>query len=141
MKHLIKFCIVTGLGLFLSTGLQAGTYKWTDEQGNVHYGQRPPPGSQYEKMKIDKSPRPSTTTPAPSSNTAVDAESSKAIEAEVTKNAEIRAQNCKAAKNNLQLYQVHRHIKGKDGKIRLISNSERQSKIETAKDHIREFCD
>jgi|GEM_PF-4337876 len=28
--------------LLLSTHSYAATYKWTDEQGNIHYGERPP---------------------------------------------------------------------------------------------------
>ena len=142
MKQLIKLCVVTGLSLFLSTGLQAGTYKWTDEQGNVHYGQRPPPGKQYEKVKIEKPPRSSGTTQAPASNTATESDkASKTVEAEVARNAEIRKQNCKAAKNNLQLYQVKRYIKGEDGKTRRVDKEERESKIKQQKGYIREFCD
>ena len=139
MNHLIKLCIMTGLGLLLSASLQAGSYKWTDEEGNVHYGSRPPAGSQYEKMKIDKAPRPSQT--APKTSAAKTDKASQTIESEAAKNAEIRKQNCKAAKNNLKLYQVHRYIKGADGKVRKLSDSEREAKIKTAEGHIRQFCD
>lgn len=147
MKHFIKICakicIVAGLGLFLSTTLQAATYKWTDEKGDVHYSQRPPPGKQYEKIKIDKPPRPSGTTPAPSysspSSSSGDA-GSKAVEDEVAKNEEFRKKNCEAAKKNLKVYQVYSRVKGEDGKIRVVSPKEREEKIQASKDAIREFC-
>ena len=140
MNHLIKLCITTGLGLLLSANLHAGSYKWTDKDGNVHYGSRPPAGSQYEKMKIDKAPRSSGQTAPKTPATETD-KASQTIESEAAKNAEIRKQNCKAAKNNLKLYQVHRYIKGADGKVRKLSDSEREAKIKTAEGHIRQFCD
>lgn len=48
--------------LFLAAVVQpaaAGVYKWVDEEGRVHYGQRPPAvADQAEKMKLDKAPPP-----------------------------------------------------------------------------------
>ena len=45
--------------LLITAGLaQAAMYKWVDENGNVHYGQRPPAGRPYERMR--PAPRPST---------------------------------------------------------------------------------
>jgi len=147
MTHFIKICtkicIVTGLTLFLATSLQAASYKWTDEKGNVHYSQRPPPGKQYEKIKIHKPPQPSDTKPAPSYSSPSSSSGdtgSKAVEDEVAKNASIIKQNCEAAKKNLNVYQVYSRVKDKDGKIRVVSPKEREEKIQAAKDAIREFC-
>lgn len=47
---------VTATRLLLLTGLllpltaAAGIYKWTDADGNVHYGEKPPAGEQAESM-------------------------------------------------------------------------------------------
>ncbi len=42
------------LGLMLAAGpSQAEFYKWTDESGQVHYTQTPPPKQQAEKIKVD----------------------------------------------------------------------------------------
>lgn len=143
MNYFIKICITTGLSLLLSTTLQAGTYKWTDEKGNVHYSQRPPPGKQYEKVKIDKPPQPSGTQPAPSDSSpssSSDDSGSDTVEAEVAKNEEFRKKNCEAAKKNLKVYQVYTRVKGEDGKIRVVSPKEKREKIQASKDAIREFC-
>ncbi|MGD9386124.1 MAG: DUF4124 domain-containing protein, partial [Thioalkalispiraceae bacterium] len=83
MKDFIKICIATGLSLLVSTAFvsttaqAAGMYKWTDEQGNVHYSQHPPRDKQYEKMKVDRGkPRygsqssTSSSSPAPSTGQA-----------------------------------------------------------------------
>ena len=150
MKHFIKICIATGLSLLISTAVlsttaqAAGMYKWTDEQGNVHYSQQRPQGKQYEKMKVDKAPRSSGTTTTPSYSSqpsATDDLGSRAVTDEVAKNLDIRKKNCEAAKNNLKTFQVYRRVKGEDGKIRVVSPEERKKGMETAKEQIREFCD
>lgn len=34
----------------------AGVYKWVDEQGQVHYGSRPPSGQAANPVRIEKAP-------------------------------------------------------------------------------------
>ena len=130
--------------LFLVLPVEAEVYKWTDEQGNVHYSQQRPQGKQYEKMKVDKAPRSSGTTTTPSYGSqpsATDDPGSKAIADEVAKNQEIRKKNCEAAKKNLKVFQIYRRVKGEDGKIRVVSEKERDEQIQRSKEAIREFCD
>jgi hypothetical protein len=155
MKHLIKICMTSGLGLLISTTFllttaqAAGMYKWTDEQGNVHYSQQPPRDKQYERMKVDKAPRSASTPPASSSSTGTsggsqtsgESSGSTTVEDELAKNAEIRKKNCEAAKKNLQVFQVYRRVKGEDGKIRVVTEKEREEQIQRSKEAIREFCD
>ena len=43
------------LGVSLSFGATAGVYKWVDEQGQVHYGDRPQADSAQE-MKLKAPP-------------------------------------------------------------------------------------
>lgn len=44
------------VALFLATaplgGAQAKVYKWTDANGKVHYGERPPAGAEAESLRI-----------------------------------------------------------------------------------------
>lgn len=149
MKHFAKTLFIAGLSLLISTTAQAGMYKWTDEQGNVHYSQQPPRDKQYEKMKVDKAPRsantPSESTSATGSGNGGTSSGqnpeSKTVEDEISKNAAVRSQNCEAAKKNLQVYQIYRRVKGEDGKIRVVSEKEREEQIQRSKDAIREFCD
>ncbi len=37
---------------FLSSSAWAGTYKWTDAEGNVHYGDQPPTDMQTDEIKV-----------------------------------------------------------------------------------------
>lgn len=145
MNQLIKIFITACLGLLLVSPIQAGLYKWTDEQGNVHYSQKPPRGVKYEKMKVDKAPPPSSAVGDTSDSTGGEpsdgAPGSKALADEVAKNAEIRRKNCAAAKQNLHAYSVYRRVKDETGKIRLVPEKERADKIAEAKKAIAEFCD
>jgi len=46
----------------LSASLTAGVYKWTDEQGNVHYGDKPVSTKKATELKIDTESRAGITT-------------------------------------------------------------------------------
>ncbi len=47
--------LATTLGAGLSGAAQAGLYKWTDEQGNVHYGDRiPPQYAEKEQRRLNE---------------------------------------------------------------------------------------
>lgn len=47
--------LATTLGAGLTGAVQAGLYKWTDEQGNVHYGDRiPPQYAEKEQRRLNE---------------------------------------------------------------------------------------
>jgi len=47
------------LGLLLCSVAQAGAYRWVDEQGGVHYGDRPPPpGKPGQQIDLPSAPAP-----------------------------------------------------------------------------------
>ena len=46
-------CVVICMGS--GTGLAGKIYKWTDAEGNVHYGSEKPADTAAEKMKVDTS--------------------------------------------------------------------------------------
>ena len=46
------------LGVLAATGVQADAYKWTDEDGVVHYSDRPHPGAQRVDLGESRSTRP-----------------------------------------------------------------------------------
>lgn len=147
MKHLITHRLLLLMSLLLSTSVSAGTYKWVDEKGNVHYSQQPPAGSNYERMKIDKS-RPAYNEPtqdaapkaAPNPKPATSSSTSTVIKEEIAKNKEIREKNCEAAKKNLEVYTVYKRYRDKDGNVIRMDDNERLKKIEESKQNIAEFC-
>ncbi|MDH3304042.1 MAG: DUF4124 domain-containing protein [Gammaproteobacteria bacterium] len=64
------------LGLFVASSALADTYKWTDEDGVVHFSDRPHPGA--EIVRLDKS-RSRSQTARPTTSPAPDAEASGAV--------------------------------------------------------------
>ena len=125
------------------------TYKWLDENGNVVYSQQPPKEGPYETIKTKKSsPSSSPSTPPPSSSFATqvkeeteESELDSKVQQEAAKSEQLRADNCKAAKNNLETYTVYRRIKNDQGEIIRLDDNERARRIQEAKDAIKEFCD
>jgi hypothetical protein len=149
MKQPITPLIIILAMLFSMTSYagNTNTYKWVDEEGNVHYSSRPPAGSNYEKLKV-KTPPASSTAPQPAAEdtTSGTAGGSKpsggdVVADELAKNQQIRAQNCEAAKQNLQAYTVFKRIKKPDGTVVRLDDEERARLIEESKANIKEFCD
>jgi len=146
MKRLVALTLPLFTGLLLCSNVSAATYKWVDEKGDVHYSQHPPAGSDYEKIKVEKSrpgeeppPAPkSTGTTSPTSGTS---SGSKVVQEELSKNQEIRTKNCEAAKKNLEIYTIYKRYKDKDGNVVRMDDEERLKKIEESKQNIAEFCD
>lgn len=149
MKQLNKFWLTTAFTLALTGLAEAATYKWVDKDGNVHYSQQPPAGTNYEKLKI-KTPQPSTDSsaadkPAATSTPASGGTENKRTEAvikeEVAKGKEIREKNCEQAKKSLELYTVYRRVRDKDGTVVYLDDNERAKRIEESKNAVKEFCD
>ena len=150
MKLTTSVILMSGLLLSLTPAVHAApSYKWTDEQGNVHYSQHPPRDRESQRLNI-KVPRSSTggQTQAPSAthnatfgSTGSSSSSGNIAEQESKKNKELRKQNCEAAKKNLQIYQVSRTIRDPSGKVINLTDSERTAKIEETKKAINNFCE
>ena len=149
MKQPITPLIMILAMLFSATSYagNTNTYKWVDEEGNVHYSARPPAGSNYEKLKVKTPPSssnaPETTVEGTTSGTTGSSKPSggDVVADELAKNQQIRAQNCEAAKKNLQAYTVFKRIKKPDGSVVRLDDKERAQLIEESKANIKEFCD
>jgi hypothetical protein len=149
MKQPITPFIIILAMLFSATSYagNTNTYKWVDEQGNVHYSSRPPAGSNYEKLKV-KTPPASSSAQQPATDGATSGTTGSSqpsdgdvVADELAKNQQIRAQNCEAAKKNLQAYTVFKRIKKPDGTVVRLDDKERAQLIEESKANIKEFCD
>ena len=148
MKTYRIFITSLFLSLIMVVSANANSYKWLDENGNVVYSQQPPAEGPYETIKTTKpSPAASRSTPAPSSFTtekkqeAEERELDSKVQQEAAKSEQLRAENCKAAKHNLETYTVYRRIKNDQGEIIRLDDNERAKRIQEAKDAIKEFCD
>lgn len=132
------------LALLLPIGVaQAEMYKWTDKNGNTVYSQNPPPTGNYQTLSAPPPP-PADSGAAANQSAAGDETGNKAPDKTVQKlskqNAETRKKYCEDAKKDLAIYQVYRRIKQKDGSVIRLSDTERQQKINQAKQAIEQFC-
>lgn len=149
MNHYRTFITSLLLSLIMLAPVNAASYKWIDENGNVVYSQQPPDEGPYEVIQTVKPSAPSSRTATPPSSSfatqtqqeAEERKVDKTVEQEVAKSAELRADNCKAAKHNLETYTVYRRIKNDQGEIVRLDDNERAKRIQEAKDAIKEFCD
>ena len=135
-------------GLIMVSTNAATTYKWVDENGNVVYSQQPPEEGPYETIKTKNSSKTGISSSTPSSSFATEVKKEtevqnldRKVEQEAAKSEKLRADNCRAAKNNLETYTVYRRIKNDQGEIIRLDDNERAKRIQEAKDAIKEFCD
>ena len=128
-----------------------GMYKWTDDEGEVHYTQYPPPGRASEAMRP---PPPLPAQSAQSADTKLqeqletikqqDAQQQQNI-AEQKQQAEIqkiRKQNCETARQNLVNLQRGGNVRYRDadGQVVRLTEEERQKRIEETNAQIKENC-
>jgi len=142
MKKLHLICLSILMSLTFATLAQAGMYKWVDKDGHVHYSQKPPADSNYEKLNI-KPQQPSSTSSGPTYSTpsdSSDSNSSDVIKKEETQAAEKREKICEQAKKALETYTVYRRIRNPDGTVVYLDDKERAKRIENAKQAIKDFC-
>lgn len=119
---------------------QAATtlYKWTDEDGTIHYSERPPTGqTEFEKVSSNYAPE----TPAPSQDTQPDGEENDTTEpsaaAPTQPEAEdpaVVAERCAKARKNLEALTSFARIRVQEsnGEFRFLNQDEiNQRKMET----------
>lgn len=130
--------------------LAAGMYKWVDEHGRVHYGDRPPPGSEHREMRA---PPPPSGDPGLRSERAQrrdrllrayehERESEARADAQL---AQDRAVRCQEARDRVRLldraegYPMYR--KGPGGEREFISDPERERMRALWEDRVRDYCE
>ena len=140
--------------LLLQTPVCAQIYKWTDDSGEVHYTQTPPPGG-VATQKIEGAPP-----PAESPETIrqeqqklqqqLDAmeernaarENQEALEKQRKKLDDISEKNCISARNNLAKLQqggIKRYLTP-EGEVIRLTDEERQRRTTEAQSQIDKYC-
>lgn len=147
-----RLLAATILSLFMVLPAQAGdVYKWVDEDGVTHYGERAPSDTNYSTVKTygevpgggaEAKQRLEEQRAAKSSAEAKEAEYAQQKKI-ADEQARVRAENCKGAKSNLKTIQENARVRilGDDGEFRYLTEEERQKQIENAKEVIADNCD
>lgn len=138
----ILFGMVALSWVTLSSG--AGVYRWVDEQGVTHFGEKPPAPGVGEKIKVS-APGPSSTPKTASGSTGKDTAPATPSEAEATAakaQAEVTRKNCEAYAANLKVLREHGRIREQstDGQVKMLSEEEKLSRIQQAEKYIAENC-
>lgn len=125
------------LGVVVGAG---SVYKWVDEDGNVHYGERPPQeqSKDAEKVRIEKGPSDSDDEAAGGN----DEDTTGGEEENGEPDDPIQKQQCKLSRDILERYQSAEFLyrEGEDGEKRRLTEEEKQAEIERVKNDIRKFC-
>ena len=133
---------LTLLLLPLGTVQASKLYKWVDESGQVHYTQTPPAQGQARQSQEMQLPRSVTAVGnADSAAAAAVDDSAPASDDPVEQFRAIRAENCKIARQNLEVYKTSERISQADGQVLVLDDQSRAAKIAEAEGMIREFCD
>ena len=150
MQFIVRNSCIFLAFVFVFFSVSAEIYKWIDEEGKVHYGEKPPISKQDTNIKTIKI------------RDNVDTESARNILRKKTKDLDERNENrreektnqieaqvkleknkalCKQAKKNLENFQHPRvTIEQDDGTMRTLGEEERQSGIVEAKDIVKRVC-
>ncbi len=144
---------VTGFCLSCALGVAGAgdVYRWLDEQGRVHFGDRPPEGQTVTKLRLH---------PGPESQGAPEADRSQARErllryyderraeqreaaARARQEQEAREVRCAEARRRLGQYEAAGRIfvTGEDGQRHFLSGEERDQLIARLRAEISRWCE
>ena len=127
----------------VATVASAQVYKWVDENGRVHYGEKPPPGAKSSAV------RPPTAPSAPAK--AQDLQSQELDfrrrqikqgedEAKQARETADRQARCNAAKENLSIAEQAALFRREKGERVFLSDAERNAQIEGLRGAVARYC-
>lgn len=126
-------------------------YKWTDSEGNVHYGERPP-SKQAQQVKVRKGP----SNPAPATKTSSQYDSTKKLLDSIEKDRkdkkeaadkaaaeqERRAKNCANAKKRVAGLKLggRQFVMTEDGERNYLNEADIQQRLSKAQEAVDKWC-
>lgn len=145
MQYKITFFF--SLLLLASPFAHAGIYKWTDDQGNVHYSQTKPSNQKAESLRIKShAPTDKSTYKRPSLNVKdkdnqaadTDAQAEKSNEPSPQQKAEM----CKRSRADLQILISQGQVRQKrqDGTVVYMTDEQKQKRIAAERKRIEKYC-
>lgn len=132
--------LTLGTGLVLSTGfVSAEIYRWVDDQGRVHYGDRPATGRAAERLQSTPA---GPSRPADRDASGDDADPQSDAEARARRAERVRDEECDKARKRLQAYRDASRLTttGPEGEPRELDAEERVDVIVRAEEQVAELC-
>ena len=146
--QLFSTCALMSVMLFSLTSIQAQAgkiYRWTDENGQMHFSENPPRGIETETVKIKASSggsaaSASTSSSAPQAQKSETKQAPEQLTSDYTD--EEKAKYCQQSKTLLSQMQgnINRRFQQEDGSYERLSDEQRADYIAEAKDGIERFC-
>ena len=151
VRGLLNTIIFMVICLGSANALAGKIYKWTDAEGNVHYGSEKPAGTEAEKMKVDtaKTGVDRGAEALDKLKQEVDDEAQRIKEEGVPEQPPVASlparevkRRCQAARQDLATIQARGQLRERDeqGNTRYVSDKEKQQRIKAAQKQIREYC-
>ena len=152
---LIRSLVIATISMVILLGSPAAfadkIYKWTDAEGNVHYGSEKPVDAPSEKMKVDtgKTGVDRGADALDKLKQEVDDEAQRVVEEGIPAQPPVPAlparevkKRCQAARRDLATIQSRGQLRERDekGNTRYVGDEEKQRRIKEAKRQIREYC-
>ncbi len=119
-----------------------GIYKWVDEQGVTHFGEKPPAPGVGEKIRVSVPSSSSSPVPEAKASPVPAPAPTPKDTAEDKAQAEITKKNCEIYSANLKVLQEHGRIKEQaaDGQMKILADEEKQKRIQQAEKFLAEHC-
>lgn len=128
------------LCLLITPITQAGTYRWVDENGQTHFGDRPPVNAASDEVTLN-APAPSSDAAARERKRRVNEFLEQSEKERAERNAEKTRQESKAAKHEARCQALHarlKYLKSVSGIYRLNSEGERVFVDDEENERLRE---
>lgn len=150
MRTRIVFLLLLG---WVSLAPASGVYKWVDEQGRVHYGEKPPARVQAQEMQLKTAPVDDT--PIEDDDAARSDQAQRLLRAydeeralkkeQQQKSREEQAKrerNCALARDRVRRYETAGGLYNldKDGSRRTLSDAERAASERRAQEDVARWC-
>ncbi len=140
---ILRTLLLTTLGLSLAAPALADIYRWTDDHGQVHFGQNPPHGVDAERVDGASQPPP----PASDAEDEAEADDTETAEEEPADDGSgtddaAMEEMCDNARQNAEVYadESVRRIQEDGGETQVITPEEREERLEEAQEFLDEYC-
>ena len=143
--------LISGLLAFTlcQTTTAAGVYRWVDDQGKVHYGDRPPSKKDSTEVEVKDTPAPAPEDAARRAKTrrlldAIATERDRKEQATAKAEADQAKQehNCRRARRQVEFYERANTLfrQGADGERDYLSETERSEVLGKARQMVIKWC-
>ncbi|WP_127474729.1 DUF4124 domain-containing protein [Sulfurivermis fontis] len=141
------------MSVCLAPAFAAGVYKWVDEQGQVHFGERPPARAQAQELQLKVLPAAPAATPTEAERRdneqrllrafEEERELKKAQEEQSRKEQAQRERNCILARDRLRRYRSAGSLYNLDqqGNRVTLGENERAAAEQRAEQDVARWCD